>query len=426
MTVKRIASVVSMLVATAFVAGCAPANGAPEPTTPAPDASTEAPELASFASPRAFEGDPVPIELDAVDANLAGDFSSRYTLAGDRVYAMTGTSVSAADLLSGETLWETAFPDSGEQQVAGVFYDERGAGAPRVSDDGSLVYAVSTVRWEGGGTSTDSFAFQVIAVDATSGEIDWSSDVPAPEEVTDTAAVSVSIAAVDDERVLVAYAGDGITQQGMVASVDRSAHDVEWTAAGTLQHTTPDALLMVRTPEDSPYPQLAGIDPSTGEQLWIAGGDASTAVTSAAAADTPAGLVVTPRTYSGADAVTSILDPLTGEARQEVPDLLLDGPATDGDLLYDVSGNGIRSIDPTSLSVRWELPTDERVAPRNPVLFGGLVYGSVDAGEGVVLDGDTGEDVTAGVPGRFLAVNEHGALVLQLDQDRVVFLPATG
>ncbi len=393
---------------------------APAPSTdpaPAPEA------LASFDAPREFDGDPVPIALDAVESNLAGDFVSRFVLVGDRAYGVGPGGVGAVDLASGETLWETPFVAGAEPPTPSPLYDERGPGAPVPSEDGTAVLAAAAVVVPGSGTTKDVVVLRVVGLDTSSGAPVWQVDVPAPEEVTGTSSVPVRVVSADADRVLVALDGDGLTTAGLVAAIDPVGQELRWVRDGVLQVATSAALLVVATPDGSSYPQLVGVDPATGADLWAGGTDVSTSVTSVAAVETSAGVVHTPRTYSGAEAVTVLLDPLTGTVLGEPADVALLRPQQDGDRVYDVSGGAVRALDPASLTPLWELPSADRVAPSHPVFYGGLVYGGVGGGLGVVLDGTSGADVTVDVVGTFVGVGEHGALVLR--DGETFFLPAT-
>jgi outer membrane protein assembly factor BamB len=404
-----------------------PSAGSSGTTPAAGESASEDPSLPSFEAPREFGGDPVPITLGALNANLAGEFTSRFTLADDRAYGVTGTGVGAVDLTSGETLWETRFPNAPDDDTGGPFYDSRGPGAPAVSEDGSTVYAALVVEIPGSGTTADSFAAQLIAVDAESGDLAWSADIPAGPEVYRTSAESVYVAAAEDGRVVVTRPGDGIVTDGLVAAVDTISHEVLWSRPGSVRAVTPEAVVVIAETDkegDANYPQLTGLDPSTGEVLWTSGDDSDSAVSGASMIETEMGLVVTVTPYGGADPHTDVLDPTTGRVTQPLPDVALSSPVEDGEVLYDVTGDGVRALDPGTLAVIWELPEGNRIAPGSPVFFGGLVYGRVGDGMSVVLDGTTGADITADIPGSFVDVNEHGALMLR--DEEIVFVPATG
>lgn len=392
----------------------------PQATAAAP--TEQAPVLASFDSPREFEGAPVPIALDGVSANLAGDFTSRFTLHGERVYALTPAGVGAADLATGATLWETPFPGERGQQTE-LFYDERGPRPPVVSDDGDTVYAVAAVVVEGSGTQKDTFAVQLLVIDAATGDVAWTTDIPAVNDDVSEQGLGdaiVAVEAVDDRHVLVS--ASGIADGGLLAAVDVATHDVVWSGTGHLHHIAAEVLVASRELAGVAYPQLVGLDRATGAQLWTGGDDQYTSA-SLVAVDTPAGLVGTRYWYLGSDPTTGIVDAATGQFVRELPGVELSNPRLEGDLLFDLTNSQMRVLDPTTFEVRWELPSADRESLRRPTTFGGMVYGTLSRDRSAVLDGATGEDVTVDVPGQIITVGEHGALVL-LD-DRVYFLPAT-
>lgn len=387
------------------------------PRTSAAASPTPTP-LASFDAPREFDGTPVPIALDGVSTNVAGDFTSRFTLHGERVYALTPAGVGAADLATGATLWETPFPGNRGQRLE-LFYSELGPRAPVVSDDGGTAYAAVAVLVEGSGTQKDTIAVQLLAVDAATGDVAWSTDVPTvSDDVTtqDLTGATVAVEAVDERHVLLSGPGD------LLAAVDVATHDVVWSVSGSLEHAGADVLVVDREIEGIPYRQLAGVDRATGEQLWVGGDDQHTSA-GLVAVETPVGVVGTKYWYLGGEPVTGVLDVTTGQLVQELPGVVLANPRLEGDLLLDLTSSEVRVLDPTTFEVRWELPTADRESLRRPTTFGGMVYGGVGDGTSVVLDGATGQDVTVDVDGKIIAVGEHGALVLR-DQ-AVLFLPAT-
>lgn len=378
--------------------------------------------LASFDSPREFEGDPVPIELDGVSANLAGDFTSRFTLHGERVYALTPAGVGAADLATGATLWETPFPGVRGQQ-AELFYDERGPRPPVVSEDGDTVYAAAAIIVTGRGTQKDTFAVQLLAIDAATGDVAWTTEIPVVNDYVSEQGLgdaTVAVEAVDDHHVLISVSG--IADGGLLAVVDVTSRGVVWSGTGHLHHMAPEVLVASRELAGVAYPQLVGLDRATGAQLWTGGDDQHTSA-SLVAVDTPAGLVGTKYWYLGSDPSSGILDVMTGQLVQELPGVELSNPRLEGDLLFDLTDSRMRMLDPTTFEVRWELPSADRESLRRPTTFGGMVYGTLSRDRSAVLDGATGEDLTVDVPGQIITVGEHGALVL-LD-DRVYFLPAT-
>ncbi|UJP40010.1 outer membrane protein assembly factor BamB family protein [Cellulomonas palmilytica] len=408
------------LVLAAAACSASPDASAPATTlTPARATATPTPDpltLRTFDSPTRFEGDPVPVTLPALEANVAGDFASGFLLSGPTAFGVTATSIGAVDLATGGTTWETRFPHAPDDAPVDVFYAAQRPGAPVPSDDGATLYAVLPVHVPGSGTAAGRDAFEVVAVAAATGEPVWDAQVD-DEDTVLAESGPVRVEAVDDVRVVVSAAG----QSAALSAVDGA---VLWSRPGTVQAVTADAVLVVaEVPEggDGPgYPQLLGLDPTTGDVLWSGGDEVATAVSSAAALATDEGLVVTAGPYTGADPWTAVIDPRTGEVVRDL-DVTLERPVRDGDLLYDVGG-GLRALDPRTLEPLWTLPTDGRVAVERPVVFGGHVYGRVP-GASVVLDGRTGEDVTVDVPGSFVAVNEYGALMYR--DKAVVFVPAT-
>ena len=423
-----------VLSATLLLSACSssgsdtPRGNADNPSGTSGDSTSNKGSMPSFDSPRTFGGIPAPVELPALDANLAGDFTSRFTLADDRVYGVTRTSVGAVDLATGQTLWETRFPNAPDDDSGPITYDSRGPGAPVLSKDGSTVYAVLVVNIPGSGTTSESFASQLVAVDAKTGRLSWSADIPAGAEVFDTSGESVHVVGEADDRVIVTRDGDGVISAGMVAAVDPATHAVLWSKPGDAAALTPEAVIVTAETSESNeanYPQLTGLDPATGKVKWTSGNSVDTAVSGLSTLQTNDSLVVTIDPYSGADPYTGILDPATGKITRRFRGVVLSAPSRDGNAVYDVSNTpGLRALNPSTFKPIWALPQGNRIAPRHPVFFGGLVYGQVQNGTSVILDGATGKDVTADIPGSFIDVNDHGALMYR--DNEVVFVPATG
>jgi outer membrane protein assembly factor BamB len=400
-------------------------GGSPSPASG--DSSPDQGSLPSFDSPRTFGGTPVPVELPALDANLAGDFTNRFTLADERLYGVTRTSVGAVDLATGRALWGTRFPNAPDKDPVQIMYDSRGPGAPILSEDGSTVYAVLVVEIPGSGTTSKSFASQLVAVNARTGQLSWSADIPAGAEVSSTGAQSVRVVAEAGGRVIVTRDGEGGITEGTVGAVDSGTHQVLWSRPGHAYAVTRQAIVMTAeaSGSDANYSQLTGLDPASGKAKWTSGTGYDTAVSGLSTLQTDDRFVVTIDPYSGAAPYTVTLNPATGKITKRFPGVILSGPALDGSVVYDVSSTaGLRALDPATFKPIWALPQGQRIAPRHPVFFGGLVYGQVDNGTSVVLDGATGKDVTAEIPGSFIDVNEHGAL-MHVDEE-VYFVPATG
>lgn len=62
----------------------------------------------------------------------------------------------------------------------------------------------------------------------------------------------------------------------------------------------------------------------------------------------------------------------------------------------------------------WKLPTGKRFAPHVTAVKGGLLFGNLDDGTGVVLDARTGADITPSSGAAPSDVNEYGGLTLYL------------
>jgi hypothetical protein len=71
----------------------------------------------------------------------------------------------------------------------------------------------------------------------------------------------------------------------------------------------------------------------------------------------------------------------------------------------------------------WSLPTENRFAPIVTLVRGNLVYGVLDSGQGVVIDGVTGKDIAGSTGAAPVAANDWGGVALF--DGTAIFYPAT-
>lgn len=365
-----------------------------------------------IAAPKKFAADPVPITLaGVVETNMAGEVHSRFTLDGQRAYGTTMTSLGAVDLSTGETLWETTYPGGNADEANGVLVDDSGPGAPLVAEGGKTVYAAAKVHVEGSGTAADHEALEVMAADTSNGEVLWSANVTVPADVPGGNTVRV-LDARDGKIVVTLEANLASIPGGMIAVIDEATHKTLWSATGTAHIVAGQTVLATADPHKSQYPQFTGFDLATGKTLWSGKTMDSATGTGFNVTQANGTVLATIAPYSGADPWTETVDPATGKRGEKIPGDLFDDPQPNGDLILDESDGGIKAITPDTMKTAWALPQGSRMAPSDVVTFAGLIYGRVDDGNSVILDGKTGNDVTGDIPGSFIAVNEYGALML--------------
>ena len=392
---------------------------------------TPDPSMPSFNSPREFAGEPRVITLEAVNSNLAGDFASRFILVGERAYGLTADSIGAVDLATGETIWETRFPD-GNPNMGGFFFDSSQDYKPVINADGSTVFAALQVTIPGHGTTSGFSAIQLMAVDARTGHIDWSTNIPAQKDANSSECEHPRVAHQDNTRIIVTCSN---FWDDRIIAVDPASQDVLWEQAGRVVAVTSD-VIVATAPHESGYWQLTGFSLSTGARLWMDADDEDSAVNNASAVEIGAGLLVSiSARYESRYSV--VINPATGEVIRHLPDVFLTNPVVSGDIVYSLLkgyDHEVRALSTSDFSVLWELPTEneDRFAPRNPIVFSGLVYGGGMRINGdltsVILDGKTGEDIAWDIPGTFIEVNQYGAIMLVPTDTHTIaaFVPATG
>ncbi|GAB2638481.1 hypothetical protein GCM10027169_03060 [Gordonia jinhuaensis] len=377
---------------------------------------------------------PRPLDSQAIDTNVTGDFTSRFVMDDRTAYGVTRSGIVATSLTTGKPRWTQDFPGAGSDASDPSLNDSADVSAPVLSPDHSTVYGVLDVELRGGGTESDSQAYQLIAVDTGSGKLDWSVNIPGVGLAYGAPTGGLTILSATDGRVIVGDGGGNSMSDGIVAAVDAATHKVLWTTRGDAYAVTPSAIVATAhstTTAKTDYPLLVGLDPTSGKVKWTAGNDYESAPRDLSVLQTDSKTVVSFAHYSGASGtVTAAIDPTTGALTQRFPGVELSHPTRDGDAVYDVGVNDdgadeLRALDPSTLQPIWSLPEANRMAPRDPVFFDGLVYGQVDHGMSVVLDGATGRDVTANIQGSFAMVNNVGAIMFS-DDGKTAFVPATG
>lgn len=384
-----------------------------------------------FASPRKFVSPGVPVGLRAVNWNLAGDFTNHFTLVGNRAYGVTDASIGAVDLATGKTIWETSFPDANPDAAGGFgMYTANGPASPVMSSDEHTTYAAQQVTVHGSGTTSDTAVIQLAAVDAGSGKLEWSANIPLGADALYRSAngTVTRVVGLDHGRILVAQDGDGAGNPGLIAAVDSISHQVLWNKPGTAVDVDAGVAIAVATDSSSDTPVLTGIDLASGKVVW-GGADQGEGIGGITTVHATSGsLVASIEPASGAPGYSEVLDPTTGKATKTFAgvDLARSGSkvtAIDDNRLLVEDTDGVRMLDGTTLKPIWSLPQGNRIAPKHVVAFGGHLYGQTNHGASVVLDASTGKDAAV-ASGEFVAVNQFGALMIA--DSGLVFAAAAG
>jgi len=428
---RRTAAAIAILAGTTvLLAACSSAasdTGAPGQQPSSGDAtkagaasaapSPSRPPLATVASPKKF-GTSVPITLRAVDSNLAGDFTSRFLMVDDHAYGVTSYSLGEVDLATGATSWEADFPHADKSgDDAKLFYDGSGPGAPILSPDGNTVYAAVPVYIPGSGTTEGKAVVELMAADAKTGKINWTANMTVGSDAY-TQNPNATVVSADDRTVIVTQADS--TGPGITAAFDITSHHAIWKTKHTALAVANGSVLV--SGSSSNGPQIGGLDVATGKRLWFGHSSDSAAEVSSTVQTADGRLLATITPFSGDDPYVETLDPKTGKASKLSKIAAGQLSEAGDDLLDQTESGGIQIVDPGTMKPLWHLPQGDRGSLTEALAFGGLVYGRDDHGTSVILDQRTGKDATGDIPGIFVAVNQHGAIMIK--DKNVVFARA--
>jgi len=366
------------------------------PTSQSASASVPAAEITPTPRPSTFAG---AAAITFPDANVFDGAAADST-----VLTMNGQSLVGRSLPTPETAY-TLTPEGGS--YADLWVDEQ-------EETGVLL---STLSADGAGTRAGSDAFGLQEFDVESGEVQRSTTVEVRKDAAGSArAATARIAGVAGNVVVLEARVPDTDTRPAVHAVDLDAGEVAWTERGAGVLAVTDDLVVTTRGDADAAGSIDGLAVRSGQRRW------RTLETTGAAA-----LVgVTPTTvaiarddpfFGGTSTVR--IDLRTGRPGQSVGSI--PGTTADGYACQQAGarravcsrGDGaVLGIALRTLEATWRLPGRTRFAPAVSLVEGGLVYGSLDNGVGVVLDARTGKDLVDLSGATPTAVNDYGALTI--------------
>jgi hypothetical protein len=384
-----------LVVVGAVLAGCGGGGGddkAAQSTSEPPKAtSTSAkPERKSFDPPKVFSSSPAA----TLTEKITYDSEVVAALSDGNVYVGDTKTVEALDGLSGSPLW-TVQPTLPPMQQTKPH-------APVVDEDKHLVYYAFSVKVPGKGTTPSHPAFEVVAVEATSGKKEWTTTVDVatedPGNVTD-----------GDVRVIAATAGSVVVtwfsntfSVGNTYVLDTGTHQVRWKHDQFLAGDVDTDIVVGNAgkPFISEKRTFTGLGLADGAEKWAT----PPAQTPAEIMPVSPKLVATNRQdYDSGDYQFDIVDVTTGKSlyTRKVDTPL--GLSYRVDCHYDLksifvcadSEVRVFAFEAANVGQKplWEITqSTARVPPSVTAAYHGLIYGMASGSGPVALDAKTGED----------------------------------
>lgn len=327
-------------------------------------------------------------------------------LVGTRLITMTLDQLRARALPELETAWQMA--------PLGLFVD--------VDTRDEQLYALDLRVEEGAGTRAGRLAMTLSRISPATGtvldEVAWEKT----QDVQSSGDPVVRIASIMDGVVLVESSGSDEGSRHTLTAVDVASGEELWTRRpGTFVAAT-DTSVVLSTAAGSESGTLLGVDPESGAVEWTG-----------------------PRTIVTADLVGVHEDTLrlvTSSTEDSDPELLAlstaDGsvtarratslgdwgchPAEESIVVCSLPGERAVGFDLATGKEVWQLPTAGRYGVWVSSVRGGYVYGFTTGGRSVVLDAETGRDVTETAGAAPVSSNGYGGLIFYSGQ--AIFYPA--
>ncbi|GAB3775678.1 hypothetical protein FB382_004202 [Nocardioides ginsengisegetis] len=335
----------------------------------------------------------------------------------DVVLTMTDSTVVARSLPDLDTAYslsaaEDRFTDLWTDPPAGVGY------TLEVSTDA------------GSGTAVGREHYAVQRFDLETGEIAETVTATLPQDPGGSASdATARIAGVEGDRVVLDSWVPGAGSSHTAVVVDLANRARPWQARPAQVLTATDDLVVVDTGTTEVAGRVEALDLRTGRRQWAAlpGTLGATAV-----GTTDDTVTIARDDNVFPDATVTRLRLADGTPSRPVPATAWDwsctpttGTVTVCTLADNDQGDADRVVGWDLATNRrvWSLPTANRFAPIVTAVRGNLVYGLLDSGQGVVLDGVTGEDVAGDTGGAPMALNDWGGVLLY--DGTALFLPAT-
>ncbi|WP_215178308.1 PQQ-binding-like beta-propeller repeat protein [Streptomyces sp. ISL-10] len=416
-----------------LLTGCS--SGSPEGGKPSGQGA--GPSTKAYDPPRKF-GKGVKLSADE-NAN------AEVALRGTTAYLLNDDGLEAYNTRTGSKLWTVSGPDGMSTGVEERF---------RLKDDAPPVLAQQSGRTlalfayqaytPGSGTTADVSSAHLRAVDADTGKVSWTAELPVPagesfvDDSTPTVVGAESGTAVVTVRTT-PEDGNGETRSAITYGVDLNSHQVNWRqddfGAAALESGTvvgaqlPDAAQIdsERWFADDGGIGIVGRSASDGAVRWkdsrnLYGLKIERVGAGLFSAEVNVEFKENPSDFELLDTGTGKLPSgMTKDSSAAISGL---GCVYDQRSVVVCEGEGsLAALDARTHKVLWRMSDDDpaRKVPTFLTTWHGAVYGHVAGNGYVILDASTGKDRGTYDEGFLRAVNEYGGL----DQDLTVY-PATG
>jgi len=345
---------------------------------------------------------------------------------GLKAYVRTDKGLDAYDTRSGRKLWSSAL-DRKNRYTGTVGRSEVDWGIPPVfvqQGERTQVLFAFTDSTKGSGTNVDRADVYLRAVDADSGKVSWTTQMPAPTGMTISDMEPTVVGAENGTAVVAAFAypdNSADSDSAVTYAVDLSTHEVTWKQQGFAAAAVDSGTVVgTQVPDQATFGQLGA---------WRAE-EGDLALTGRAIADGTVrwkdeGRLSLEVEHVGGGLFTTesaLHDIRTGEAVADVHGAYLSCDYDQQSVAVCVNDKTVLGVDTGSRKVLWTISEDDpsRKMPTIQAAWHGAVYAHAGP-DYVVLDAKTGKDrKTFSGPHLFL-VNEYTGM----DLDMVAY-PATG
>jgi outer membrane protein assembly factor BamB len=404
---KRLAVVLTVLLTAACALVESPEDGAgSESGTASPDATTSAapsddvdagPAVDPAAFPRAFAADDKTVlpEKPVYDGLVVGA----------RLVTMTLDQLRARTLPELDSAWQIS--------PTGLFVD--------VETNDEQLYALDLRVEEGVGTSAGRLSMTLSRISPATGtvlgEVTWDKT----QDVQASGDPVVRIVEVVGDVVVVESRGSGEESRRTVTAVDVSSGDELWTRRPATFVAMDEARVVMSTATATDEGALVAVDVETGAREW-SGLPGLTAVNGVGVHDGE--LTVVAETAARATPAIMTVSLEDGSLQSEEPTKVVDWgcrPAVDTVVVCSLPGERAVGYDLERGRTTWQLPTSGRYGVWVSSVRGPYVYGFTSGGRSVVLDAETGRDVTETAGAAPVSSNGYGGLIFYSGQ--AIFYP---
>ena len=405
----RAAKVMIAGLAVLVASGCALVASPPddEQSTGEETTETSAPPPASEAAGDPVDPEAFPLAFDG-EAKTVFPENPVYDgeIVGTRVVTMTLDQLHARTLPELETSWQMA--------PVGLFVD--------IETQDEQLYALDLRVEQGTGTRAGRLAMTLTRISPATGAVLGEASWQKTQDVQASGDPVVKIVAILDDVVVVESSGGDEGSRRTLTAVSLATGDELWTRRpGSFVAAEKDLVVLTSATSTEPGSVLA-VDPVTGQRTWTASGSVSSV--------DPVGVrdgVMTVVVREAADADPEVVSfdlsdgVVTGRTGTRLADWSCH-PAEGSVVVCSLPGERALGFDLETREEVWQLPTAGRYGVWVSSVRGDYVYGFTSGGRSVVLDADTGRDVTETAGAAPVSSNGYGGIIFYSGQ--AIFYPA--